>query len=93
MAMAILTFPLSKVAKVKIRQNFWFSFVKMLKKQIAPFLVIKLYHTLAYSFGSEDISFELFHKELTDPTSFLGEKQMKWASLVLSYLLHVYSQV
>ena len=51
MAMAILTFSLSKVAKVKI---------------------YLYYHTLEYSTGSEDISFELFHRELTDPTSFLG---------------------
>ena len=51
MAMAILTFSLSKVTKVKI---------------------YLYYHTLEYSTGSEDISFELFHKELTDPTSFLG---------------------
>ena len=51
MAMAILTFSLSKVAKVKI---------------------YLCYHTLEYSTGSEDISFELFHRELTNPTSFLG---------------------
>ena len=70
--MAILTFSLSKVAKVKI---------------------YLYYHTLAYSTGSKDLCFELFHRELTDPTSFLGEKQIKWAARVLSYLLHIYSQV
>lgn len=51
MAMAILTFSLSKAAIGKIYLH---------------------YYTLAYSTGSEDISFELFHRELTDPTSFLG---------------------
>lgn len=56
MAMAILTFSLSKVAKIKI---------------------YLYYHTLAYSTGSKDLCFELFHRELTDPTSFLGEKQIK----------------
>ena len=56
----------------------------MLKKQIAPFLVIKLYHTLAYSFGSEDISFELFHRVNGPNVLSRGEaKEMSVASAIL----------